>query len=274
MNTYKILSIDGGGIRGIIPLVVLDKLGLTGSDFDLIVGTSTGGIIAAGLSKGLTPKEMLNVYLKEGKNIFKKRWFLPGIIQPKYSTKNLHKILSKYLTNDIPNSVDFATTSYDKNTGKIYIGKSWDTNLGYADLATSTSAAPSYFDPFKINKLSLYDGGIYANNPVLIAKKLAKDFTDSPLEVLSLGTGVNEEPIFKKENILNWAKEMPSLFLDSNFEFANWLICSDDFYSYKRINTIIDSKHKKMDNVKPSNLKALVNYGENIFNNLNLSKNK
>src|SRR5579872_4118120 len=109
MPSIKILSIDGGGIRGIIPAVILqDLLSRLKRDlathFDLIAGTSTGGIIALGIGTGCksgepySPAELLDLYLQNGAEIFKKNWLTPEreLVQPKYSPDSLEKVLATF----------------------------------------------------------------------------------------------------------------------------------------------------------------------------------
>lgn len=96
INEFKILSIDGGGIRGVYPASVLDYIQQRMRDlihqyFDMIVGTSTGAIIALGLALGKSTGEILDLYKTKSTKIFRKRigWLNQGIIIPKYSNKHL-----------------------------------------------------------------------------------------------------------------------------------------------------------------------------------------
>src|SRR5438128_10159622 len=117
MASIKVLSIDGGGIRGIIPAVILGELQRRLAKnlyevFDLIAGTSTGGIIAlgigtrckkgdSGLAQPYTPGDLEDLYVKNGPAIFKKSWFtfLKELIRPKYSPRALESTLAQYFGN-------------------------------------------------------------------------------------------------------------------------------------------------------------------------------
>ena len=78
MASYNILSLDGGGIRGLLTAIILERLNLTNPGWldkvDLLAGTSTGGIIALGLANGLTPTQLRNLYQKKGEKIFDDSW--------------------------------------------------------------------------------------------------------------------------------------------------------------------------------------------------------
>lgn len=220
---FKILSIDGGGMRGIIPAKILCELEeeLQKRDrpdaqlcdyFDLICGTSTGGIIAIGLALGMPAKEMLDLYVKHGKEIFSHKWF-------RFFTKGRfydQSILKKFLNDAYGEArLDDCRTricipTYDLHRGVIHVLKtrhheklSRDYHIPAVDAALSTSAAPVYFHPYtfrytnigskNINSAFLHiDGGVFANNPALIGITEAHSCLDVPLEnieLLSLGTG-------------------------------------------------------------------------------------
>src|SRR5580693_7660654 len=96
----RILTIDGGGIKGVFPAALLatleDEIGAPIADyFDLIAGTSTGGIIAIGLGLGLTAKELLDFYRETGSRIFYRRRFAPmrRLFRAKYTNSALREVL-------------------------------------------------------------------------------------------------------------------------------------------------------------------------------------
>lgn len=222
MKVTKVLSIDGGGIRGIIPAMVLEeierKMGKNICQlFDLISGTSTGGILALGLVRPdlngkpqLTAKDLREVYENDGKIIFKKSVFrkiitLGGLINSRYSAKNIEAILQKYfgetyLGEALTNTL---ITGYEIERRLPFFLKSHkarnipDYNFKTKDIARSTSAAPTYFPPSLVNPddksdyYSLIDGGVYANNPAMCAYVEALTLFPETRNVflLSLGTG-------------------------------------------------------------------------------------
>ncbi|MEI8186260.1 MAG: patatin-like phospholipase family protein [Chlorobiaceae bacterium] len=244
----RILSIDGGGIRGIIPGEVLIALEqklqqISGRPdmriadvFDLIAGTSTGGILTCLYlcpdKKTDRPKfsapQAVDLYLQNGDNIFDVSVFksiqsLGGLNDEKYSADALEKILNSYFA-DLKLSdllKPCLITAYDitrrqarffnsADVAKKGIG--WDFYL--RDVARATSAAPTYFEPANISSLDrqvypLIDGGVFANNPAICA--CVEAFNANPqlkvsdLKVLSLGTGEVDKPYHYSEAV-NWGK--------------------------------------------------------------------
>lgn len=202
-----ILSIDGGGIRGIIPGVILayieEKLQeKTGSPnarlcdyFDLIAGTSTGGILTCMyLTPGsdgrpkFTAQQAVELYLNNGEKIFSIPVFRRilnffGLFEAKYPVKNIEKLLKTYLE-DIKLSQALKpcmVTAYEIFQRKTMFFNQTDTlknkdinDYYIRDIARSTSAAPTYFKPAEIHSvfgapLYLVDGGVFANNPAMCA---------------------------------------------------------------------------------------------------------
>lgn len=229
----KILSIDGGGIRGIIPGQVLvaleDKLQkLSGNSearisdyFDLIAGTSTGGILTCILlcpdSKDadkprFTAEEAVGLYLDKGSDIFdisiwQKITSAGGLAEEKYNAKSLEKSLDDYLK-DLKLSgliKPCLITSYDIKRRKAKFFTQHDArknemnNYFLKEVARATSAAPTFFEVAHVKSMTdvyypLVDGGMFANNPALCAyAEVRKKFENKPtakdMMVLSLGTG-------------------------------------------------------------------------------------
>lgn len=222
--TFRILSLDGGGIRGIMPARMLQKveeqLGspLT-KHFDLIAGTSTGSILAALVAVGKNSDELLNLYLEKGLGIFPyTSLFSPqrlplilkyGLSAPKFSDEGLMAILKEELgdkkladvtpdPSKLMESLKLLVPSYDTITRSPVVFKSWRHNQWYAEVplwevCLCSASAPTYFPAHQIEKngkeYSLIDGGVCANNPVSCAVaegiKLLRDQTNQSLaEVL------------------------------------------------------------------------------------------
>jgi len=246
---FKILSIDGGGMRGIIPARFLcemeDQLIREGTDdprlcdyFDLICGTSTGGIIAIGLALGMKSKDILELYKQHGSNIFKKQNKVKVLIQnsPFYNSNYLHDILQKTFSPFSENGdtrighskTRLCIPTFNAFSGKINVYKTphhQDLNRDYLipahHAAVSTSSAPFYFAPhsFKYecpktrtqtDVVNNIDGGVFANNPTLIGIMEATQSLQIPfneIQVLSIGTGktkYNETSLHRKFGPLYW----------------------------------------------------------------------
>ena len=227
-KAFKILSIDGGGIRGLYPARLLceleDELRRSGNDsrlcdyFDLICGTSTGGIIALGLALGMPAQEILNLYKENATGIFKKKAFRFGFFHSMYSNDFLHDLLketfSKYSANG-DTRLGHAKTrvcipTYNSVLGKAHVYKTAHHDRLFRDyqipahhVALSTAAAPVFFPPHSFTytpvdsanpvEVSMnIDGGVIANNPTHIGIVEAHNTLGVPLadiRVLSLGTG-------------------------------------------------------------------------------------
>lgn len=243
---FRILSIDGGGIRGLIPAVILQELserlhaaGKTGElweYFDLIAGTSTGGIIAAGLTAphpddsgraAQTSEGLVELYSDKGQDIFQRSIFRrirealfdwQSIVQEKYDHRFLEEELQTRLgeakVSDALTSV--LITAYDiERRDTVFIKHRRDRgprrDYLFREAARATSAAPTFFEPATVKDLvsgemrTLVDGGVFAADPALCAYVEARKLGASPENVLllSLGTGYQNRP-FPFEEAKNW----------------------------------------------------------------------
>ena len=210
MKNFKVLTLDGGGVRGYLTILILEKLEKAlqrhyndevniGQRFDLLVGTSTGGIIATGLAIGKSAKEIRKLYEGLLEKIFSP--LHKGYIKPKYNQEILKKELETILkdktfdeveTHLCLTSVDIATSKpkFFKSVYKDNYKQRSDEKL--LDAVLATSAAPTFF-PLVDTKHSNYlaDGGIVANNPAMVGIvdgfQVTKDL--EKIRILSIGTG-------------------------------------------------------------------------------------
>jgi uncharacterized protein len=190
---FKILSIDGGGIKGLFSAEILSGLekqyGNSLSDyFDMICGTSTGGIIALALSIKTPTQKIVDFYKNDGPKIFPYKNTVTQLyavskqllFNSKYSNTNLKEALNKvFAENRMKNANNLlCIPAYNLNKGNPTVFKSpfikngknlWtnDENLRMIDVALATSAAPTYFPIHQINDIYYVDGGVWANNPTL-----------------------------------------------------------------------------------------------------------
>lgn len=214
-----ILSIDGGGIRGILPGVILShlerKLQVKVGDnvrlsdfFDLIAGTSTGGILTClylmpnnEQRPKFEAKDAVSLYLEHGVEIFSMPFFRKivnplGLFEAKYPAQNIEKVLEKYFGETKLSELlkPCIVTAYDFSKRKTYFFNQRDTlkgdsrNFFVRDIARATSAAPTYFPPVKITSqadqsLCLIDGGVFAGNPSMCAYAEARTSTYSDVNI-------------------------------------------------------------------------------------------
>jgi len=210
----KILSIDGGGIKGVFPASFLAEIEeATGKNisehFDLIVGTSTGGIIALGLGMGLSAKEILNFYEELGPGIFEgNRWapFVRQLCFAKYDSAPLKAaLISKFGERRLGESKNrLVIPSANLETGEVHVYKTShmprferDLHEKVVDIALATSAAPTYFPTHRSAAGSpLVDGGVWANNPSAIAAVEAVGTLGWPRDSIKmLSVGCTNEPL-------------------------------------------------------------------------------
>ena len=222
MATKKILSIDGGGIKGVFPASFLASIeqqldGRIAEHFDLIVGTSTGGIIALGLGLGYSAQEILDFYKEKGPSIFpKKTWFsFPGRVfgskyQPAALKAALEEKFGERLLGESANRL--VIPSLDLDTGMVYIHKTAHSERFARDykeravnVALSTSAAPTYFPAHRMPSGSpLIDGGMWANNPTGLAVVEAVGVLGwDPASIRVLSLGCTSSPVQTGGNNLN-----------------------------------------------------------------------
>lgn len=204
----RILSIDGGGIKGVFPAAFLATLEDAIGDrivnyFDLIVGTSTGGIIALGLGLGLSAAEILAFYEQYGPEIFKQYGVLSRL---------KHWVFAKYASEPLKNALEctfgdrtlgesktrLVIPSLNLDTGEAYLYKTAhhprlerDYKERAVTVALATSAAPTYFPTHRANgRVALVDGGLWANNPTavgVIEAIATLNWHPKSLRILSLG---------------------------------------------------------------------------------------
>ena len=216
---FRILSLDGGGIRGLYSAQMLknieDKCNVDFyNDFDLIVGTSTGSILAGAIVQKIDLDKVISLYKNEGKNIFKKRWFCRfGLFKSKYSPEPLKEQLKSIFGNitfkditkpllinatDIGNSSQFVFKTTFNNQNDADGNKKdlvRDPDVALYDAILASSSAPIFFPPHKVGNFLLSDGGLWANSPVLVALAEAKkifNVESKDVVIVSIGTGVEE----------------------------------------------------------------------------------
>jgi patatin-like phospholipase/acyl hydrolase len=287
MNKRFVLSIDGGGIRGVIPTTVLKQLQKDIKTplikkFDLIAGTSTGGIIALCLGAGLSIEKIHELYQSRGGEIFQRSFWrgmssLAGITEEKYSHDNLVKILHEYLGSTILKELksNIMVTAFNATTRQPYLFKSWrKKNQGQlASLAArATSAAPTYFEPVAIvdNKKphTIIDGGVIVNDPSLCAYlEATKLWPGDEIHVVSLGTGKLTRPIKYEEAIdwgaVSWISPLISIFMDVSLVAYQMNMFLGN--KYHRLQRELTHASDDMDNASKGNVQMLEKCGKKII---------
>lgn len=242
----KVMSFDGGGVRGIFSAKLVERLCEKYPDFykyaDLYVGTSTGSIIAAAFAYGLSPSQIVAFFEKYSSQIFYTSFFrkvetLDSFVESKYENDAKRKAFEAVFGNkklsDLKKQVFFVSFQLD-NYGKSKYGnkkvRQWwprffdntpgspDLNMTIVDALMATTAAPSYFPMFK----GYIDGGIRYNNPSMLgiteAIKRGAKFED--ITLMSFGTGVNPDFLAEKNadwGLAQWAPYLLKIFLSDDY---------------------------------------------------------
>ena len=232
-RTFRILSIDGGGIRGIYPAAFLAEVerrylggGSVARFFDLIAGTSTGGILAVGLGAGITATELRDLYVRRGCEIFPpiRPKALEGVLRRiryvcrmfkyKYDRQALKGILQETLGDRKFGEARtrLCIPSFDGRYGEVYIFKTphhpdfrKDACEPMTKVAEATSAAPTFFRPLEDGGYTFVDGGVWANNPIMIGLVDALTcFTVKAEQVRILSIGCGDDPYIVDRRKIVW----------------------------------------------------------------------
>lgn len=254
MKPFKILSIDGGGIKGLYSATILNhleqKYGRISDYFDMICGTSTGGLIALGLSQGIAASEICNMYEKHGSKIFPNQSRLKAIFKQvlwggKFSDKPLKNLLQDlFKEKKVGDSLTLlCIPSYNYTDAQPWVFKydhgelKRDNKALCVDVALATSAAPTYFPLCDIeyyDNRQFVDGGVWANNPAMVGVLDALRFfvgsgkEYNSIEILSVSSlnNIVGKPIGLKRNrsFLSWREELFETSLIGQNHFTDYML--------------------------------------------------
>ena len=289
---FRILSLDGGGVRGLVTATWLAALeSATGrparETFDLVAGSSTGAILAAAVAQGRPAAEIAALYARDAAAIFPPalpRWwdrflrsFRQGLSAPRYSGKGLDRVLSREFGERTLGELPVRTlvTSYDTWGREPVVFKSWKAeHAGQPVWAVcrASCSAPGYF-PAQVLKLGdrrrpLIDGGIVANNPSACALaegwKISKALGRDPADMLlaSFGTGEATRPIgldqAREWGPLEWAIPVIGTLFDGASDAAHYIVRQIlDEDRYFRFQAPLDTALDDLDGASAANLAAL-----------------
>ena len=296
----KILAIEGGGIRGIIPDMLLAHIeSLTGRPiaklFDLVAGTSTGGILALGLTIPkttgaplYTAQQFVDMYKREGPRIFPcslwRRIVACGNLrEEKYSAAGIEAVLAGYFGDShLRDAVtDVLVCSYEIERSFPFFFKSsnarerTDYDFPARMVARATSAAPTYFEPMKLpfgtntDHYALIDGGVFANNPAACALVEARTTHPDAADflVVSLGTGALNHSLSysttRTWGVVKWAVPLLNIVFDGVSSTVDYQLrqlrpdCPGECQRYYRFQATLDGHNHALDNASPSSITAL-----------------
>ncbi|MGH2967724.1 MAG: patatin-like phospholipase family protein [Solirubrobacteraceae bacterium] len=278
----RVLAIDGGGIRGLIPALVLAEIERrterrVADLVDRIAGTSTGGILACALAKPdpLRAAEVAALYAEEGPRIFdrsllKQITSLGGLLDERYDAKGLVRALERYLA-DTPMTaatVPLLLTAYDTERRGIHFLRSEGEGSGatMVEAAHATSAAPTYFEPVRLGDATLVDGGVFAINPSLCAYAELGGELDL---LLSLGTGEHTRQLeygeIKGWGQLEWARPLIDVVFDGGQDAVDFQLGALLGERYVRLQTRLDEASDDLDDASEANLDRLRREAERLI---------
>lgn len=297
---FPVLSIDGGGIRGIIPALILAELERrsgksTHELFRLIAGTSTGGILALGLTRPhadggahFTAAELAELYEKEGGRIFSRDvWHrirsIGSLAEEKYPSAGAEEVLlERFADARLADALTpILVTAYDLQLRQPVFFKSHratvieSRNFLMRDAGRATSAAPTYFEPAYVRAReedeysALVDGGVFANNPsacALVEAITALGAAPDEVVMLSLGTGELSRPILYEDardwGLARWAQPILDVVFDGvsdtvSYQVESILTPVDEQCRFLRIQPQLHEGNDDMDDASEANVRIL-----------------
>lgn len=295
-KVFKILSIDGGGIKGLYSSTILEHFeerfnSYTSDYFDMICGTSTGGLIALAISLKISAKDISKIYTEHGGKIFPNHSKIKSIYKQvfgggKYTDKALKEALSSVFgekkladSNNLLCIPSYSVTDarpwifkHDHKEGEL----SRDNKAKYIDVALATSAAPTYFPLAQIayyDNKQFIDGGVWANNPTLTGLIEAltyfvgegKDFQEiAILSISSLShTGGKPTGLKRQRGFISWRNDLFETSMNGQSLFTDYFMTkvheiSDVPVTYTRIPSAnISSKQESLIQLDVATSKAL-----------------
>src|SRR5215471_235479 len=305
---FKVLAIDGGGIRGIIPALILvaieQRTQRAISDvFDMLAGTSTGGIIALGLTKpgadgrpDKSAQDIVGLYETEGDSIFprslRRTLHVEALAGSRYPSEGIETTLERYFgevrLKDALKPVLVPSYDIEKQMPIFFKSEkakaSADYDFPMRQVARATSAAPTYFPPEKIETgdplqyYALIDGGVIANNPSMCAyaEAIKMGRAGDGVLVVSIGTGELRHPIkygdANRWGQLEWAQPVLDVALQGSSETVDYqlqqlLNASGPAQSYFRYQLSLTQDAQEMDNAADANIKHLMDLADDFLSN-------
>jgi patatin-like phospholipase/acyl hydrolase len=300
---YKVLAIDGGGIRGIIPALILVSIEdrthrPISALFDMLAGTSTGGIIALGLAKpdangqpDKSARDIVGLYETQGSTIFPRSvrgaLHLEALAGARFPADGIETTLLRYFGDvrlkDALKPLVIPSYDIEKQVPIFFKSEraraSADYDFPMRQVARATSAAPTYFPPEKIGTgdpleyYALIDGGLIANNPAMCAyaEAIKMGRAGDGVLLVSIGTGELRHPIKYDDATrwgqLEWAQPVLDVALQGSsetvdYQLQQFLNAGGPDQTYYRFQLPLTQDAQEMDNAADANLKHLLDLAQ------------
>jgi uncharacterized protein len=288
----RVLSIDGGGVRGLIPALVLTEVERRSGKrifelFDLIAGTSTGGILACALCApdALPAAQLVSLYQDEGPKIFDRDVFQrirsgEGLLDERYDADALDRALERFLSDKRlaeakPDLLVPAYSMTEPGPNFFKTRNARDTpetdDFPLSVVARATSAAPTYVEPLEVNDSALVDGGVFAVNPSMSAFAEVMRFQPTAeVLLLSLGTGQRTRKRtfdqVKDWGLIEWAKPILDVVFDGMSDVVDYqLEHALEDGRYWRLQIELDLASDDLDDASELNLELLRKHAEDLI---------
>jgi uncharacterized protein len=287
----RVLAIDGGGIRGLIPALVLAELERRANRpvhelFDLIAGTSTGGILACALCapNPMPAAEVAEIYEEEGPAIFDRSVWqrirsAEGLLDEKYDAGALDRALERFLAGKrlAETQPELIVPAYDMSAPGPYFFKTRKARQQAGEdfpltvVARATAAAPTYFEPLPAHERALVDGGVFAVNPAMSAfAEVLRFHPSAEVVVLSLGTGERTRrrsfADVKDWGLVEWARPILDVVFDGSSDAVDYQlrhVLGED--RYWRLQVELTRASDDLDDASPENLRELRAHAEELI---------
>ncbi len=270
-------------MRGVIPVRILMELkscleeaGLTDRPekyFDLVAGTSTGGLIALALTcTDMSLEQLMDTYRTCGPIAFPRESLglgqaLRSLTSEKYPASGIEGLIRKWYGNRTLGDADVRTMimAYNVLTGEEAEFCSWERpDFRVFDAARATSAAPTYYSPHQVGDMLLVDGGVIANNPSLFAVSRARHIWPECREfvVVSIGTAGLVHTMEKEgsSGILNWLDNIVPLYSNAQKRTVDRILEATSDVRYVRIESQM-AENINMDDTSPSAIAIMEKHG-------------
>ncbi len=285
----RVLAIDGGGIRGLIPALVLAEFerrsGRPISDlFDLMAGTSTGGILVCALCapEPLPASEVVTLYEEEGPRIFDRSLAqrirsADGLLDEKYDDAALDRALERFLGDKRLRDTrpHLIVPAYDTAAPGPYFFKtmnaeaSGEEDFALSEVARATSAAPTYFEPLELGERALIDGGVFAVNPAMSAFAEALRMEGGDVVLVSLGTGERTRKRsfdeIKDWGLVEWARPILDVVFDGSSDAVDYQLRHALGEGYWRFQIELTRASDNLDDASERNLDLLREQAEELI---------
>jgi patatin-like phospholipase/acyl hydrolase len=260
----KLLNIDGGGVRVYFSLLILNYIEMKTNKnilelFDYFAGVSASSIILAGLLTKYTVKDMLKIFKDISSKIFYRSLYQIvssgfGLFYSKYTDDNINielkKLLENFKLNDCKKPL--AVLTYDLNSSKPICFYSYqDTNQDLWEVVRGSTAAPTYFQPYKLNDYNLIDGGVVTNNlsEMTFIDALNQYGNMEEYFQLSIGTGVyNKRFTETPSGLWSWSGSILDIFFNatSSYEMLslNKISKYENMKAFHRVDITLDQDIK------------------------------